>query len=437
MLRTVYESECGDIRMAFTGDSLVTTRLSGYREEPFLRMVELLRSADVSFTNSETIFHEYEGAPIPDSGPYGTYAACDPTVIEDLRWLGIDMVSTANNHCVDYGEVGVLTNLENLDAFGMPHAGTGRCLSEATAPAYLYLPKGTVALLGVTLTMPPGDHRAGDPRGPIRGRPGANVVRHQVVHTVPRATLDTLSEAGRALALGRYFRDGEREITFFRQTFVAGEGYRRTSAANVADVERNLRWVRDARRMADWVVVSMHNHERGASLDQPADFAETFARQCVEAGADVVFGHGPHRDRGIEIFKGKPIIYALGDFIIQNELIKWEPADLYERYGLPLEATTADVYDFRSAGDTRGMAADHLNYQSAIVTVAFRGGRLSGLEIHPVSLGFGRGKRTQRGRPMLAEGGVATEVLERIRELSRPYGVEVEVTGDRGRVVSE
>lgn len=433
----MYEAESGEIRMAFTGDALVATRLSGYREERFTAMAELLRSADVSFTNSETLFHRYEGAPIPDSGPYGTYAACDPAVIEDLRWLGIDMVSTANNHCADYGEVGVVTNLENLDAHGMPHAGTGRTLSEALAPAYLYSPRGTVALIGVTLTMPAGDHRAGDPRGVVKGRPGANVVRHRVVHTVPRPTLDVLREAGRALALGRNLQEADGEITLFGQTFVGGDGYRKTGIANAEDVELNLRWIRDARRMADWVVVSMHSHERGASLDESADFVEEFARRCVEAGADVVFGHGPHRDRGIEVYRGRPIIHALGDFIIQNDLIKWEPDDLYRRYGLEPTATTADVYDFRSAGGTRGMATDRLNYQTAIVTVSFREGRLAGIEVDPVDLGFGTSKRSQRGRPMLAEGRVANEVLTRIRDLSKPYGTQIEIVGRRGRLVCD
>jgi hypothetical protein len=73
-------------------------------------MRDILRAAGVSITNAETLFHNFEGAPISDSGSYGTYAQFDPVVIDDLKWLGLDMVSTANNHAVDYGEVGILTN---------------------------------------------------------------------------------------------------------------------------------------------------------------------------------------------------------------------------------------------------------------------------------------------------------------------------------------
>ena len=61
-----------------------------------------------------------------DAGVYGTYVASEPSLIDELKWLGIKMVACANNHAGDYGETGVLKNLEYLDAYGMPHAGTGR-----------------------------------------------------------------------------------------------------------------------------------------------------------------------------------------------------------------------------------------------------------------------------------------------------------------------
>jgi poly-gamma-glutamate synthesis protein (capsule biosynthesis protein) len=346
--------------------------------------------------------------------------------------MGIKMVSTANNHVVDYGEEGILTNLRNLKAHGLPFAGTGRSLSEAVAPTYLDTASGSVALIGVTLTMPPADHRAGDPRGAIKGRPGANVLRHTVVHTVPRPEFEVLRTMGRGLSLGPRFRDDGPSITFFGQQFVPGDGYAKASYPNEFDMQLNLRWVADARRMADWVVVSMHNHERGATLDEPAEFARTFARACIDAGADVVFGHGPHQERGIEIYHNKPIIYALGNFVLHNDLIKWEPWDLYNRYGLAPEATTADVYDFRSGNDTRGMAVEPIRWQTVVADVAFRAYHLREIKLHPVDLGFATGKRSMRGRPMLAEGAVAEEILCRVQRLSRAFGTEVSVEDGRG-----
>lgn len=429
---TVYEEQDGDIEMAFTGDCLVTRRLAVHREARSLELASTLREADVTFTNSETLFHNYEGAPIPESGPYGTYVACDPRVIEDLRFLGIDMVATANNHCVDYGETGVIANLANLDQYGMPHAGTGQTLSEAVAPAYLDTPKGSVALIAVTLTMPPAEHRAGDPRGRTKGRPGANVVRHTVTHVVPSPVMTTLREMAGGLGLGRHFRDAGEHLDLFGQRFVVGDGYATFSLANEFDVHLNLKSVSDARRLADWVVVSIHCHEGGLTRDDPADFARKFALDCVDAGADVVFGHGPHRDRGIELYKGKPILHSLGNFVLHNDLIKWQPADLFQRFGLPPDATTADIYDRRSAA--RSSPEDPLEFQSSLVLVRFRARQLKQIELLPLDLGANNGRRSQRGRPVLADGGVAESVLRRIQALSKAFGTEVTVTNGRGVV---
>jgi poly-gamma-glutamate synthesis protein (capsule biosynthesis protein) len=391
-----------------------------------------LRGADVAFTNAETLFHDYEGAPTPESGPYGTYVACDPRVIEDLHSLGIDMVATANNHCVDYGETGVVVNLASLDAYGMPHAGTGRTLSEAVAPTYLDTPKGSVALIAVTLTMPPADHRAGEPRGRTKGRPGANVIRHTVTHVVPRRVMETLREMGEGLGLGRQFRDGGEQVGLFGQRFVIGDKYEKFSVANEFDVHLNLKSVSDARRLADWVVVSIHCHEGGMTRDEPADFARKFSLDCIDAGADVVFGHGPHRDRGIEIYKGKPILHSLGNFVLHNDLIKWQPADLFERFGLPADATTADIYDRRSS--TRSSPEDPLEFQSALVLVRFRAGQLRQIELLPLDLGATNGRRSQRGRPVLADGEVAADVLRRAQTLSKAFGTEVDIAKGRGIV---
>jgi len=126
-----YAEDSGDITFAFAGDAMPTRRISVHAEPEFLAVAELLRGADVSIANSETLYHQFEGYPVADAGLYGTYVTTHPDVIDDLRWLGLDMVATANNHCVDYGELGLLANIDNLDAHGMPYAGTGRSLTEA------------------------------------------------------------------------------------------------------------------------------------------------------------------------------------------------------------------------------------------------------------------------------------------------------------------
>jgi poly-gamma-glutamate capsule biosynthesis protein CapA/YwtB (metallophosphatase superfamily) len=438
----LYEEESSDISVALTGDALVSRRLTPYREPRYLSMVERLRNADVSITNCETLFHRHEGAPTWDAGPGGTYVATDPRIIEDLKWMGFDIVAAANNHALDFGEAGLLANMRNLEAHGLPYAGMGRSLTEAVAPTYLDTPKGRVALLSVTCSLPAAGHRPGDSRGREKPRPGVNVLRHEVVYTVPRSEFGALLSMTSGLGLNyRPMGSGEprtdgtaEETTFLGKKFVAGDGYSVATCANQHELELNLRWVRDARRMADWVIVSVHNHERGATADEPADFVKTFARACIDAGADIFHGHGPHQDRGIEVYKGKPIVYALGDFILQNDVFETQPWDLFERYGLDSKATPADLYDYRSGNETRGQVVQPIRWQSAVVVADFAGGRLRQLRLLPLDLGFSTHRRSQRGRPVLAEGEVAEEIISRFRQLSEPFGTCVEMDDGQGVV---
>ena len=79
--------------MALTGDSLITRRLSVYDEPEYLEMIELIRSADVAFTNLEMVLHDYEPFPMAESG--GTWTRGDPALAGELAWAGFDLVARA------------------------------------------------------------------------------------------------------------------------------------------------------------------------------------------------------------------------------------------------------------------------------------------------------------------------------------------------------
>src|SRR3984893_17570608 len=119
--------------------------LGSFQEERYLSLVELLRSADIAFGNAECLFHNYEGGPSPDN--VGTYMRADPKLIEDLRWMGFSMVACAQNHAYDYGDTGVLANIQYLEQYGLAHAGSGATLTLAQSPAYVDTPNGRVALI--------------------------------------------------------------------------------------------------------------------------------------------------------------------------------------------------------------------------------------------------------------------------------------------------
>ena len=94
-----------ELAFALTGDSIITRKLAIYSEPAFLRVINLVRNADVAFTNLEMLFHDFEPYAMSSSG--GTYMRAEPALVKDLVWAGFDLVSRANNHTGDYGVLGM------------------------------------------------------------------------------------------------------------------------------------------------------------------------------------------------------------------------------------------------------------------------------------------------------------------------------------------
>lgn len=446
-----YESQSGNMAMAFTGEAMITRPLMPFREPQFLAVRDVLHGADARFTNGEMLFHNYENWPAYISQ---TYMRCDPRFLEDLQWLGINLMSCANNHGTDYGENGVLTNIANLDQAGMIHAGSGRTYAEALAPAYLETPKGRVALVSATSSARP-NSRAGEQRRDMNGRPGVNLIRWINEWTVDDEAFAALeriaSEFGWRQRMapwwtsGYGFADGgaaeavhllDRNLLGvgsedLAARFVRGSAFERHTRMYQPDLQRNIDSVGEARRMADWVVFSVHNHEGGTTVDEPSEHIQELAHAVIDAGADVVIGHGPHRDRGIEIYKGKPIIYSLGNFIMQNDTVSLLPQDAMALQGLGHENTAADFYDVRTAG--REEAEPGPGWWSVIPVACFEARRLCEIKLYPIELGFGL-SRSQVGRPMIAEGEMAHRALEHFQGLCQPFNTTVDIDGDVGTI---
>ena len=455
--RTLYASEKNDMDFALAGEALISQGLRMYTEPRYLELVELIRAADARYIHLEMLFHDYEHAPTDKRS--GTFMRCDPRFIADLQWMGFQMMSTAHNHSIDFGEGGILKNIENLNKYGVVHAGTGRNLAEARAPAYLETAKGRIALLSGTTTLFPWG-RAGDQRRDFQGRPGANLLRHIVEYTVDKATFEHLQRIG--AQLGMLHKSGAHRplghvsppdtattlhLTGYSNPphnylkVTLGDKIERKHYPYKPDLDGFLERIHDARRMAQWVVVAMHNQDIPG--DEPQEHAITMFRAMIDAGADILVGTGPHQDRGIEIYKGRPIFYGLGDFILQNDTVLLEPQEHYEFSGLPWNSTPADFYDHRAGYEgvgpgkpgtpTKGQSVTPYNWQSGMHRVKFEGGKLKEIRIHPVDVGYGK-PRWQQGRPILAEGEVAQEILDRYQRLSKLLGTRVDIENNVGIV---
>lgn len=450
-----YAPSSGDLTMALAGDAMITRPLTPFREERFLKVRDLLHSADARFANGEATFNNYEDWPMASTYYSRTYMRSDPRLIKDLQWFGINMLSCANNHTGDFCQEGVLTNIRNLDEAEMVHAGSGSNYAEAVAPAYLETSNGRVGLIAATSSSPP-YNRAGKQREDMKGRPGSNLIRWINEWTVDREAYDALNRIARQFAWDEpkpdvnriFFRDfgmdekrgadavhlrDRNDLAVYATDpgarFVLGDSFERHTKINQPDLRRNVQSVRDAHKMSEWVIYSIHNHEGGKSVDEPSEHIQLLARAVIDAGADAFVGHGPHRIRGIEIYKGRPIFYSVGNLIAENDTVLLEPEGAYENLGLGPESTVADTYDARfSFGERSESGPDWLSF---LPLVSFKNGALYEIRLYPIEMGSGL-PRYIAGRPMMSEGQIAAQTLKSLQELSAPFGTKIEIDQNIG-----
>jgi poly-gamma-glutamate capsule biosynthesis protein CapA/YwtB (metallophosphatase superfamily) len=415
--------------MALTGDSLITMKLSVHTDQPFLKVIDLIRGADMAFTNFEMLLHDYEPYPSTQSG--GTYMRAEPSIAKELVWAGFDMVARANNHSGDYGVEGARLTTKYLAEAGLVQAGVGDSLREAREAKYLDTDKGRVALISVASTFPD-PSRAGVSWGDTKARPGLNPLRFTTTQVLTRQQFDQMRTALSAAGLGGRGGRGAAadpsatQMTAFGQRFVVGDKQETHSEPLKEDVDAIAAVVRNASKVADYTIVNSHTHEGGADRYAPPEFFVTFAHAMIDAGADVVTASGPHVLRGIEVYKDKPIFYGLANFIFENETLLRQPPENYEPLGMTLEsgAGVGDFNERRSNNDTTGFPADSHYWESVIAMPRFVGKKLAEVKLYPISLGFKK-PRSQRGWPMLAPPDLSKKIIDDVTKFSAPFGTKI------------
>ncbi len=428
-----------DIHIALTGDSNLHRRVSVFDDPAYLEFFKKIQKADASFTNLEAVIHPLN---IPGAAFAGGTPGISPAwTVDELKWAGFNLLSVANNHSLDYGIDGLRANLHALDAAGLVYAGAGENLAFARAPGYLDTKKGRVALIASASTLTGGE-QASQQRPDLPGRAGVAPLRFTTTYTVDQPTLDTLR---RVAALGgRGFGEGEGgqgsrnpgELRFANAVYKAGDTTEVHTEPDKDDLAGLLASITAGHRQAEWVIASIHAHEGQAGKpDLPAEFVVAYAHAAIDAGADIFIVHGPHDIRGIEIYKGKPIIYSLGNFIFDGEAgIPYAPSEIYERYHLPWNSNISDYREITSKGDTIGYGANKGNWETALVEVTFSPDhKLKELILNPATLGYGL-SRSQRGFPHPASPEAAKEIVEKFAKLSAPFGTKVEFVDGRGVV---
>jgi len=445
--KILYQNNDKDIlTLAITGECMATRPFSMYNEDEFLEMIGILREADVAFTHFEMLIHNFNSYP-GKADFYGGYFGAEPIIAEEIKWAGINIVSCAHNHCKDYGNTGLFSTINNLNRLGIINSGMGSDLEEAREPAYLDTNKGRVALISVSSGHQPHE-RASYAKGSTRGRPGCNYLRFSTKYVIDSSLLMALNEIGSKLGFRTREHLAEGEVYFLGRIFAPGEKYSINTFTHKGDLEGNIRSIKDAKRQADLVLVSHHYHAPTINRDIPPTFVEQFAKDCIDAGADVYIGTGPHRILGIEIYKDKPILYSIGNFFAQSQFLKRVPPEsfefFFERAGIDynsdqlLKLTPADYHDARIGI----LPLPGPQWWSSILTqLNIIKGRLTEIKIYPLTLGREgekgeivsrqTGTRTE-GRPLLAKGDTNKRILNRLMKLSAIYSTYIEFINDVG-----
>lgn len=376
------------ITIVLAGQSMIRSDLRATKPAAIAPIKGLL-SGDVVFTNLEAAIAQ-PGETIQEGRGFLT----PPDALDALSAMGFNLLALSGNHAFDLRETGIRNTLREVDRRHIVHAGTGNNIAEAGAPSYLKTPKGNVALIGIASGLIAAGGRA------TADRPGVNELRVNAGDRENEAT-DDLPGAP-------------------------------ANTPNAEDSRRILQSIRDARQRADLVIVYQHNHVFG-NLSFSTIFTEGMPERLapnpwltkwthdeIDAGADIIVMHGAPLLHGVEIYKGRPIFYDLGNFIYNVT-----PTLTYIDEPMAWETVVASV-QFDTTGSQRS---------------------LKSISLRPVVLNtIGDGQPDvhnaytsneflhTRGLPTPATGARAGYILQRLANASKPFGTTMAIKGETATI---
>ncbi|PDT43802.1 hypothetical protein CO661_33000 [Sinorhizobium fredii] len=419
--------------MVAVGDVIVSRALTKGHHPGFSDVLDILRGADATFGNMETLIidiRSFNGSPEAEYG--GAYHISLPEIGPDLKAMGFNIMGRANNHSFDWGVAGMRETSRVLDQSGIVHAGVGENRAQASAARFLETARGRVGLLSCATSFTPMS-RAGDPAGEAPGRPGLNALRLAKSIVVRPEMLESLRRVRDSLPNPRPDENDPGVIVIDGTKYRVGEHAGYSYDAHAGDIADILRNVRSGKQFSDFCIFTNHAHQPGNWSQEPAEFERLLAHKIIDAGADAYVGHGPHQLRGIEIYKGRPIFYSLGNFIM-DDLRTPVGADMFEEYGKDLRANTdAEV---TAAEMSSGYASDPgfkdpVFYESIVAVSRFDQNQLAELRLYPIELGHSK-RLANRGVPKLASPAQANSILERLQKLSKPFGTDITIENGIG-----
>ncbi len=237
------------------------------------------------FSNCKNVIVNLETPIVANSRlkPMNKYSALKTNVkiIDFLKKIGVRAVSLANNHIMDYGDSAAKFTKKVLSREKIKSYGYGVSKSEAFEPCMLEVDRKKVGIIGFTTTFVP-EALSGDDKP---GVAGIRIITR--VEIDPREILE--EPAAPYIVKGEVLSD---DLIF---------------------LEKILKTVK---KECDYLILQPHWGVGLAPYNRTVlDYVKFLARYSIDAGAELIVGGHPHTFQPIEVYKGKPIFYSLGNFI--------------------------------------------------------------------------------------------------------------------------
>lgn len=344
-------------KLALIGDvMLATTKAEHFASESagFAAATDRLRSSDSIIANLEMPLST-RGYKVPKTSNLKSH----PDVIRGVTRMGIQAVSLANNHMMDYGPDALADTIATVAAAGLAHSGAGPDLDSALRPAIITAGDHTIGMLSFACTLPI-ESDAGI------GKPGIAPIRVGFSFEIDA---NLLVEQPGTVPVVRSWADPHD---------------RAAAEACILALGKEV----------DLVVVMIHwgvpSYWLSPYQGLLATYQQDLGRALIDAGADVVCGHHSHSLHPVEMYRGKPIFYSLGNFLFEGARAFMEP-------------------------------------ESVIVELDLDEGTWT---LVPLLL-------DDDGFPARVEGAEATAVLAKLKSLSRPFGDPVRIADGLGTLARD
>ena len=294
-----------------------------------------------------------------------------PEVAPAIYNSGIDLVTIANNHALDFGVIGLQETEETLHRSGISFVGSGKTLEDAMQPFRISIGDVRIAVLGLACTLPPGFAASND-------RPGIAPIRVRSHFYIDSMTLD--EQPG---------------VSPWIETEAIEE-----------DVQRASNAIRTAKAQSDIVIIQIHwgvPQGWSASFHGPlALYQRPLAHALIDAGADVIVGHHAHVIHPIEYYNNGLIAYSIGNFLFHS----------FSGGGRVALTNSYPPYDLTNLH--RGEALEAI-----ILELNIAQDKKITTRCRPIIL-------NNRGEPIFLHNHHAISVLDRLIEMSQPFGTTFE-----------